>query len=182
MNGSATIAGQTSPIYTGLLSDTSTGYFTTFTITNVGTVPDPAPPVNVCDLVINFITVDKPESAPGAADGQITINATSSYGPILYSNDFGATYQTSPTFTGLTGGLAQPVVKDSNPTGCARPKHSNYTGTDQPAGIRSFGNVNRAAMYPAGMPLLTPLFSLISVKILRSPLYNWIQQRVMLNS
>ena len=143
-----TIAGQSSPIYTGLLSDTSTGYFTTFTITNVGIIPDSEPPVNVCDLVINFITVDKPESAPGAADGQITINAASSYKPVLYSNDFGATYQTSPTFTGLTGGLAQPVVKDSNPKGCAAqstvtiPVLANLLVSD-PSVTLTGGNVSR---------------------------------------
>jgi len=147
-NGTVTIPGQSSAIYTGLLRDTASGYFTTFTITNVGTVPNPAPPVNACDLTINYINVNKPESAPGAADAQITINATSSYGPILYSNDFGATYQASPTFTGLTGGLVQPVVKDSNSLGCTAqstatiPVLSNLLTSD-PSVTLTGGNISR---------------------------------------
>ena len=114
------IAGQSQQVYKGILSDTNPASlkFTKFQIINVGDQPDPAPPVNQCDVVINYITIDKPESAPGAADGQFTINASSSYGPIQYSNDFGATYQLSSTFTGLTGGLYQPVVKDANTLGC----------------------------------------------------------------
>jgi hypothetical protein len=147
-NGTVTIPGQSAAIYTGLLRDTSNGYFTTFTITNVGTVPNPAPPVATCDLTINYITIDKPESAPGAADGQITVNATSSYGPILYSNDFGATYQSSPTFTGQVGGLVQPVVKDSNSLGCTAqstatiPVLSNLLTTD-PSVTLTGGNISR---------------------------------------
>ncbi len=114
-NGTITIPGQTSPIYTGLLGDTSTGYYTNFSITNVGTVPNPAPPVNQCDLTINFINADDLESAPGAADAQITVNATSSYGPIMYSLD-NVNFQASPTFTGLTGGVTTVYVTDAN--GC----------------------------------------------------------------
>jgi hypothetical protein len=115
LNGAITIAGQTAAIYTGLLTDTSTGYFTTFTVTNVSTEPNPAPPVNQCDLLINFINVDYPESAPGAADAQITVNAASSYGPIQYSLD-DVTFQTSPIFTGLTGGPKTVYATDAN--GC----------------------------------------------------------------
>src|SRR5580700_6613226 len=88
-NGQVRIPGQATTIYSGLLSDQDPlyPYFTTFQIDNVGTVPNPAPPVNYCDLVINYINIDNPESAPGAANGQITINATSSYGPVMYSLD-----------------------------------------------------------------------------------------------
>ncbi len=117
-NGTATIPGQSTPVWSGLIQDTATGYYTSFTITNVGTVPNPAPPVSQCDLVINFITVNQPESSPGAADGQITIDANTSYGPMLYSIDNGLTFQISPTFSGLTGGLIQVLVKDSNTLGC----------------------------------------------------------------
>jgi hypothetical protein len=114
-NGSATIPGQTAAIYSGLLADTATGYFTSFTITSVGQVPAPAPPVNQCDLVISFINVDGSETAPGAADAQITVTASSSYGPIQYSLD-GTHFQTSPTFTGLTGGVKTVYTSDAN--GC----------------------------------------------------------------
>jgi len=117
INGQATIAGQSAPIYTGLISDSNPShpYFTNFQITNVGTVPNPAPPVNACNLVINYISIVSPESAPGAADAQITISATSSYAPIMYSLD-NVTYQSSATFSGLTGGLKTVYVTDAN--GC----------------------------------------------------------------
>ncbi|MDF2432199.1 MAG: hypothetical protein JWP44_1830, partial [Mucilaginibacter sp.] len=113
--GSATIAGQSAAIYTGLIGDTNpaTPYFTQFQITNIGVVPNPSPPVNVCDLAINYINIDSPESAPGAADGQITVNATSSYGPIRYSLD-SVNFQASPTFAGLSGGVKTVYVIDAN--------------------------------------------------------------------
>lgn len=116
INSQAIIAGQSISIYTGLIRDDNPAslFTTTFTITNVGAVPDP-PPVNTCDLAINFITIDKQESAPGAADAQITINATSSYGPVMYSLD-NDTFQPSPIFSGLTGGLKTVYVNDGN--GC----------------------------------------------------------------
>lgn len=117
INSQAIIAGQSAPIYTGLIHDDNPAspFTATFTITNVGTVPDPQPPVNACNLAINVITVDKQESAPGASDAQITVNATSSYGPIMYSLD-NDTFQASPTFSGLTGGVKTVYVNDAN--GC----------------------------------------------------------------
>jgi hypothetical protein len=115
--GSQIIAGQTYPVYHGLLSDSSptTPYYTTFTIESIGAEPPAGPPVNTCDLVINTIIVDKPESSPGAADAQITVRATSSYSPITYSLD-NVTFQSSPLFTGLSGGLKNVYVSDAN--GC----------------------------------------------------------------
>lgn len=117
---SFTIPGQSYQIYQGAIRDTDpfNSWLADFKIVDIGTASNPAPPVNQCDLAINFITVDKTESAPGAGDGQFTINALSSYGPVQYSNDFGSTFQSSPTFGSLTGGLYQPVVKDANPLGC----------------------------------------------------------------
>ncbi len=113
-----TIPGQTAAIYSGLLSDSSNGYFTNFTITDVGTVPSQPPPVGVCDLSVNYIRVYQPESAPGAADGQITISASSSYLPVAYSINSGSSWQSSPTFSGLNSGLVTVLVKDSNSLGC----------------------------------------------------------------
>jgi len=78
---------------------------------------DPSPPVNRCDLILNFINVDKPESSPGAADAQITVNASSSYLPIRYSLD-NVNFQTSPTFTNLIGGLHTVYCTDANTFGC----------------------------------------------------------------
>jgi len=117
INGSATISGQSAQIYTGRISnsDPANYYYSSWNITGISDPIGPPPPVNICDLTINFITVDQPESAPGAADGQITVAASSSYGPIQYSLD-NITFQTSPTFTGLTGGLKSVYVTDAN--GC----------------------------------------------------------------
>ena len=145
-NQQTVIPGQSASIYSGQLG--GDGFYTIFNITNISSAPDPAPPVGICDLAINYINVDKPESAPGAADGQITINATSSYSPILFSNDFGATYQSSPTFSGLTGGLAQPIVKDSNTLGCTAqgtvniPVLSELLVSD-PSATLTGGNISR---------------------------------------
>jgi hypothetical protein len=113
--GQATIPGQSAAIYSGLISNTDPAnrYNTQFTITNVGTVPNPSPPVNICDLAISFINIDSPESAPGAADAQITVNAASSYGPIMYSVD-NVNFQSSPIFTGLTAGAKTVYVTDAN--------------------------------------------------------------------
>jgi hypothetical protein len=117
-NDQAIIAGQSISIYTGLISDSNPAsfYTTQFTITNVGTVPAPQPPVNACDLYIRYVNIDRQESAPGAADAQITISASSSYGPIMYSLD-NSTFRASPTFTGLIGGVQIVYVTDAN--GCS---------------------------------------------------------------
>lgn len=77
------------------------------------------PPITRCDLVINYINVDKPESSPGASDAQITINATSSYLPLQYSKD-NINFQTSNVFKGLQGGAITIYVKDANSIGCTK--------------------------------------------------------------
>jgi hypothetical protein len=147
LDGQVIIAGQSSPIYTGLISDQNplAPYFTNFQITNVGTVPDSAPPVNVCDLRINYINVDVQESAPGASDGQITVNAISSYGPITYSLD-NVTFQSSPTFSGLIGGLKTVYVTDANACTASLnitiPVSSNLLVSD-PSATLTGGNVSR---------------------------------------
>lgn len=123
INGTVTestiaIAGQSQLIYSGILSNSDPLFFTKFQVISVtGSVTAP-PPANRCDLVVDYVSVDKPESAPGALDAQITLSATSSYLPISYSQDGGTTWQSSPTFTGLSGGVHQFQVKDANPLGC----------------------------------------------------------------
>ncbi|MGN6398731.1 MAG: hypothetical protein ACTHMI_24400 [Mucilaginibacter sp.] len=116
-DASVIIPGQSIAIFTGLIRDTNplNLFFSSFTITGISDVPGTPPPVNSCDLTINSITVDMQESAPGAADGQITVNASSSYGPIQYSLD-NEIFQTSPVFAGLTGGMKTVYAKDAN--GC----------------------------------------------------------------
>jgi hypothetical protein len=98
-------------------NDGNLTYTKSYTIIGVSDVPNPSPPVNTCDLVLNYITADRSESAPGAADGQLSINATSSYLPLQYSLD-NVNFQTSNVFTGLAGGLKTVYVKDANTLGC----------------------------------------------------------------
>lgn len=116
-NSQVTIPGQSIAIYTGLIRDTNPFnlFFSSFTITGIHAPSGPPPPVNACDLLIKYISVDRQESAPGATDAQITVNATSSYGPVQYSLDNTA-FQTSSTFTGLGSGVKTVYVKDAN--GC----------------------------------------------------------------
>jgi len=125
INGTVTentvnIAGQSQLIYFGQIVNSSPLFFTKFQVINIGAVPGTPPPANPCDLFIDYISIDKSESAPGALDGQITINALSTYLPLQYSKDAGATWQNSPTFAGLSGGAHQFEVKDANPAGCTK--------------------------------------------------------------
>lgn len=114
------VPGQSLKIYSGVISrklDTQSMPFDvrTFAVVNTSVPGEQSPDPAVCDIAIQSVTIDKKESAPGASDGQITVNATSSYGPIQYSID-GTTFQNSPTFTGLIGGGYNAYVSDVN--GC----------------------------------------------------------------
>jgi len=153
INGTVTestvnIAGQSQLIYNGQLSNSDPLFFTKFQVTGIGTIPGSLPPVNPCDLEIDYISVDQPESAPGALDGQVTISASSSYMPLQYSKDAGATWQSSPTFTGLSGGSHQFEVKDANPASCTAtrsitvPVLSNLLISDPSADLGN-GNISR---------------------------------------
>ncbi len=111
------VPGQSLLIYSGILSrkqvsDGSLIDVRNFTVVDYSAgIPSSNPAV--CDAAINSISIDKKESSPGAADGQITINASSSYGPIQYSLN-AITYQSSPTFTGLAGGSYSAYTRDAN--------------------------------------------------------------------
>ncbi|HWZ34609.1 MAG TPA: hypothetical protein VNW51_00540, partial [Mucilaginibacter sp.] len=123
-----TIAGQSALIDSGIITqrqDDGSGsgnyitiYAKNYTILNIAPPPNTAPPVNACDLLINFINIDKPESAHGAGNAQITVHARSSYLPLMFSLD-NITYQTSNIFSGITGGLKTVYVTDSNSAGCS---------------------------------------------------------------
>jgi hypothetical protein len=124
LNGSITtgtiyMLGQQINLYTGEIADSNTlsSYFVKYYAT-VNTTKKPLPPLPLsCDLKINTILVDSSESSVGASDAQITVNATSSYLPIQYSID-NVHFQSSPTFTGLPGGLITVYCTDAN-DGCA---------------------------------------------------------------
>ena len=123
--GQAIAMGQQVLLFDGVVErdlDNGDGTFTieytkTFGLDSIVPVQSPAPPVNNCDLLINSISVDRPESAPGAMDGQISVHASSSYLPLQYSLD-GVHFQSSNIFTGLSGGLKTVTVQDANSIGC----------------------------------------------------------------
>ncbi|OCX52671.1 hypothetical protein BEL04_14590 [Mucilaginibacter sp. PPCGB 2223] len=69
-----------------------------------GTPPD--------DLAVSSVSLDQQESAPGAADGQVTIHAIGSNTPLQYSIG-GTTYQSSPVFTGLSAASYVAYVQDT---------------------------------------------------------------------
>jgi len=114
-NERAIIPGQSYSIFSGKISDSNPASLLSVTFGNlvVGEITGGGPPVNSCDLVIKYVNIDKQESAPGAGDAQITINAFSSYGFIQYSLD-NDIFQISSTFASLTGGVKTVYVKDSN--------------------------------------------------------------------
>ena len=64
----------------------------------------------VCGLAAEVGT--NKESAPGANNGSIFVNATNSFGSVEYSIDGGETFGSSPFFSGLSGGDYQLVVRD----------------------------------------------------------------------
>lgn len=119
-----TIPGQSIMIQSGILRTIRTDdfgaqhqeYYTTFNILNIG-APNPSPPVNICNLTISYINIEKFESSPGANDAKIVVSASSTY-PIQYSLD-NVHFQSSRTFNGLSGGSKTVYVKDGNPLGCA---------------------------------------------------------------
>ncbi|PJJ79959.1 hypothetical protein [Mucilaginibacter auburnensis] len=122
-----TISGQSQQIATNFptfrvavdeYGNSSIQFYRNYFIVNVSETPNPAPPVYACNLQILGIDVDKFETTPGAADGQITVKAYSSYLPIKYSLD-NVNFQTSNVFTGLSGGLKTVYVTDANTLGCS---------------------------------------------------------------
>ncbi|TWR25736.1 hypothetical protein FPZ43_15735 [Mucilaginibacter pallidiroseus] len=114
-NYTINIAGQSQAIYTGKISDSDplNPYYTSFLITGQGETLEYEDTPYGCDLSITSVEVRQSESAPGAADAVIVVQASSSYLPILYSLD-GNTYQNSAVFTGLSGGARTVYVKDAN--------------------------------------------------------------------
>jgi hypothetical protein len=111
------------------------------------TAPDIQPPPNptLGDALITSVTINNPESAPGANDARITIVAQSSQQPLTYSLD-GTTYQSSPIFTGLHGGTYTAYISDAvastNSYTFSIPINQNLLNTDPATDIGS-GNLSR---------------------------------------
>ncbi|MFI5162937.1 MAG: hypothetical protein ACHQHN_16770 [Sphingobacteriales bacterium] len=118
-NSDYTVAGQSLKIYSGILSRRNVSDIGPFDSRTFAVVyyTDPAatPNPSVCDAAVSSVSIDKKETSLGTVDGQVTINATSSYGPIQYKIDIGE-YQSSPIFAGLTGGAHAASIIDAN--GC----------------------------------------------------------------
>jgi hypothetical protein len=113
------VPGQSLAIYSGTINRSANGQvFDSVSYTVLGTSPAAAVGTSpaVCDAAISSVTINQKESNPGAADAQITVNASSSNGPIQYSIDF-VNYQVLPTFSNLAGGAYNAYIKDAN--GCA---------------------------------------------------------------
>ncbi|OKS84850.1 hypothetical protein [Mucilaginibacter polytrichastri] len=111
------VPGQNLPIYSGTINRSQNGQvFNSVSYTVVSASPAAAaPPATTCNVVINSVSIIQKESSPGAQNGQITINAYSSY-VLLYSLD-NINFQSSPTFSNLAGGAYNAYIKDTN--GCA---------------------------------------------------------------
>jgi hypothetical protein len=71
------------------------------------------PPPQTSDIHINNIFVDSPESASDAHDGQINVDATSNYLPLVYKLNDTLT-QASSVFIGLSGGNYTITVVDAS--------------------------------------------------------------------
>ncbi len=130
------VPGQSLAIFSGILRTVRTDefgtphqeYYTTFNILNIG-APNPSPPINICNLTINYINIEKFESSPGANDAKIVVSASSTY-VIQYSLD-NVHFQSSGIFNGLSGGLKTVYVKDDNPVGCAVSKQITIPVNDR---------------------------------------------------
>jgi hypothetical protein len=118
-----TVPGMQSLIYTGeigrvifnsshqVVSSTSKNF--DFKSLTGGDGEDLPPPQQAGDIEIVSITINSPETAPGAHNGQITVNATATYLPLAYKLD-GILTQASSIFTGLAGGSHTVMVIDAN--------------------------------------------------------------------
>lgn len=99
---SATFTGLTAGSYTFVVKD-STGDTSSVT----STITQPA------DLSVSLSSQTN-ASIFGATDGVITVTAAGGVAPLEYSKDGGATWQSSPTFSGLGAGNYNIIVRDSS--------------------------------------------------------------------
>ncbi|GAB2692425.1 hypothetical protein GCM10027037_14730 [Mucilaginibacter koreensis] len=111
------IPGQSARIYVGIIHNSSFNYQAVIVgVSEASEVPSgTTSQPGICDATINRVSIDKPESDYGAADGQVSIEASSSHLPILYSLD-GTNWQSSPVFTRLKGGGYTIYIQDAG--GC----------------------------------------------------------------
>lgn len=95
----------------GLGCTVSVGFSDAQSCTGVGNYVAPASCVP-CDLTIDAVVVDSTQ-CNGSCDGSITITASGSQGPFIYSVNNGATTQASPIFNNLCAGAYTVWVRDA---------------------------------------------------------------------
>ncbi len=126
-NNSYTLNGLEAGTYNNI---TFQSYFNTIpgTITTGTSFTITAPPP-----VIFSTTINENVKCFGASTGKITVTASGGTGNLRYSNDAGATWQTSNIFTGLFAGTYPILVKDINGTAdCIAPDGVQNVTITQP--------------------------------------------------
>lgn len=130
------------------------------------------PPGDTCDLAINSIAVTN-EQSPGANDGAIVVNASTSYGGLQYSIDGGGTYQSSNVFLDIAVGNYFIIVKDAHDCSVSQPFSvldyqnpvQNFTN-ELPVVLISGGNVSRwnAAFNPIVINYQRKDFAVVAIQ------------------
>jgi len=115
---SYTIPGQNLKIYSGILSRRLINETAPFDYRNFAVAyytEGPAEPENrgICDAMISSVSILQKETAPGASNAQVKVNASSGYGPLRYQIDEG-NVQSSPMFSGIAGGNHTAFITDAN--------------------------------------------------------------------
>ncbi|MCS6934423.1 MAG: gliding motility-associated C-terminal domain-containing protein [Chitinophagales bacterium] len=90
-------------------------------------------------------------SCAGGADGSVTLTQTGGVAPFEYSLNGGATWQTSPTFNGLSGGIYTGTVKDFN--GCIATV--TFTIIEKPPLVITVMTVTNVACYGGNTGAIT---------------------------
>jgi hypothetical protein len=190
INRVETISGQYKPIYTGLINDTDPLNLRYVHFTIIGYTESAGPPPgpvsdDVCDLAISSITINNPETSPGANDGRVTANATSSYGGIEYSLD-NENYQSSPLFSGLSGGVKTVYVRDANGCHAQLSVQLNTLSSllhSDPSVILSGGNISRwnAAFNPVVFTYQRKDFGVIAAALDTEKGYTILRVNAVLN-
>ncbi|MFD1255718.1 hypothetical protein ACFQ3S_02835 [Mucilaginibacter terrae] len=147
--GTATLIGLKTKLFSdALLYEAGQDFVYTFDVIIVGNVIEnngAYVPPGVCDATINSIVIDKKESNTGSNNGQITINASTSAGPLEYRLNTGD-YQPGATFNNLAGGGYTATVRDAR--GCivaqnfSLPSVANLLLSDPTVNLGN-GNISR---------------------------------------